>query len=153
MWLSSTRIGTSWELNAKEFVIMPIEWTKDLQVGVETIDEQHRELFKRINDLAEAMWEGRGKEESVKVMDFLGDYVVTHFSTEEGYMSSQEYPEYAAHKRIHDKFVEDFNKLRKQFDSGDVTSDMVIKVLDETCDWLKGHIKGTDKKLGSFLNR
>ncbi|MDQ7784845.1 MAG: bacteriohemerythrin [Desulfomonilaceae bacterium] len=132
---------------------MPIEWNEDLKVGVEEIDEQHRELFRRVNDLAEAMWDGKGKEESGKVMDFLGDYVVTHFATEERHMSSQGYPDYAAHKRLHDRFVEDFYTLRSQFDSGEVTSSMVIRILDETCEWLKSHIKGTDKKLGSFLNR
>ncbi|MFH1117539.1 MAG: bacteriohemerythrin [Pseudomonadota bacterium] len=132
---------------------MPIQWTEDLRVGVNKIDDQHRELFKRVNDLAQAMWDGKGKEESVTIMDFLADYVVSHFSTEEGIMAAQGYPEYAAHKKIHDKFVEDFGKLRQQFDSGDVTSSMVITILDETCEWLKGHIKGTDKKLGTFLNR
>lgn len=130
---------------------MPIEWTSDLAVGVDEIDGQHQELFKRVNELSQAMWEGKGREESVKLMVFLGDYVVTHFSTEERLMSSKNYPEFTLHKSIHDKFVQDFGNLKKQFDSGDVTSSMVIKILDETCEWLRGHIKGVDKKLGVFL--
>jgi len=40
-----------------------MEWSKDMAVGIETIDEQHRELFKRINDLLRAIKEHRCKSE------------------------------------------------------------------------------------------
>ena len=130
---------------------MPIQWTDDLTVGVNEIDNQHKELFKRVNDLSQAMWQGEGKEESARLLFFLGDYVVTHFGTEERLMNLRNYPDFKAHKSIHDKFVKDLEGLKAQFSSGEITSSMVIKVLDETCNWLRAHIKGVDKKLGNFL--
>ncbi|MHB1162771.1 MAG: hypothetical protein ACYC3V_20925 [Chloroflexota bacterium] len=33
---------------------MPVRWTPDLSVGVTLIDDQHKELFKRVNQLLEA---------------------------------------------------------------------------------------------------
>jgi hemerythrin len=130
---------------------MPIQWTDDLTVGVKEIDDQHQELFKRVNELSQAMWDGKGKEESKKLMDFLGDYVVSHFGTEQRIMSAKGYPEYESHKKIHEKFINDLMNLKKQFDSGEATSSMVIQVLDETCEWLKSHIRKVDKRLGDFL--
>ena len=62
---------------------MAIEWTEDLATGVNKIDNQHKELFKRINNLLEACNQGRGKNEVEKVIKFLDDYVIIHFSEEE----------------------------------------------------------------------
>ena len=40
-----------------------MKWTQDMAVGIETIDEQHKELFKRISDLLQAIREHRCKSE------------------------------------------------------------------------------------------
>lgn len=64
---------------------MPI-YDDSLSTGVRSIDDQHKELFDKINNLLAACREGKGKEEVAKVMKFLSDYVIDHFGTEEGYM-------------------------------------------------------------------
>lgn len=71
---------------------MAILWTPDLATKVDEIDSQHRELFKRINDLLDACNQGRGKEEVQKVIRFLEEYVATHFGEEEKYMEKYNYP-------------------------------------------------------------
>lgn len=38
---------------------MPIEWTQDLAVGVKIIDEQHKEIFRRVDSLLDACKAGR----------------------------------------------------------------------------------------------
>lgn len=50
--------------------------TPDLTVGDSKIDEQHKQLFKAADDLAEAIFAGRGKEELEKTIDFLSEYTV-----------------------------------------------------------------------------
>ncbi len=60
-----------------------MEWTGDLAVGINKIDEQHRELFKRINDLLLAIREQRCRAEIDKTIEFLDDYARFHFSEEE----------------------------------------------------------------------
>ena len=73
------------ESNLKDFwstkggCIVAIEWTADLATGVDEIDNQHKELFQRINNLLEACNHGKGKEEVKKVISFLEDYVITTF--------------------------------------------------------------------------
>ena len=60
-----------------------MKWTQDMAVGIETIDEQHKELFKRISDLLQAIREHRCKSEIDGTIKFLDDYARFHFGEEE----------------------------------------------------------------------
>ncbi len=126
---------------------MKFEWTEKLSTGVELIDSQHKELIKKINDLLDAMKEGKGRTEINNTVQFLTDYVITHFKTEEDIMIKYNYPEYNAHKKLHDNFIKDFSELIKEMGNLAFT----IKLQARVCDWLIEHINGTDKVLGNFL--
>ena len=71
---------------------MAIEWSDNLSTGVAEIDNQHKELFRRINDLFDACNQGKGKSEVAGVMEFLESYVVEHFGKEENYMKNTAMP-------------------------------------------------------------
>jgi hemerythrin len=133
--------------------VMAIEWTDDLAVGIELIDNQHKDLFKAVNDLTEAMWDGRGREQAQKVLEFLAQYVILHFGAEESLMVQKNYPRYTGHKHLHDKFVEDFIQFKAKFDAGESDANSTVRILDGTCDWLRNHIKKNDKELGAFLRQ
>ena len=55
-----------------------LEWTEALSVGVEEIDAQHRELFRRAARLLEGIHAGE-PEELGALLDFLYRYAVEHF--------------------------------------------------------------------------
>ncbi|MBI2264078.1 MAG: hemerythrin family protein [Armatimonadetes bacterium] len=130
---------------------MAMVWTEDLAVGVAEIDNQHKELFQRINNLLEATSQRRGKEELDGVLKFLEDYVVVHFGTEEKFMTLHGYPEYHPHREQHGNFIMDLRNLKKQYATEGATSYLVIQVQSRVCDWLRNHIAKIDKALGSFL--
>jgi hemerythrin len=132
---------------------MAVEWSDDLSVGVEMIDSQHKELIRAVNRLTEAMWEGKGSEETGKLLSFLADYVVTHFGSEERLMVTHKYPKYEAHKEAHDRFTKDFLRMKSQYDQGEITTSLAIKVLDDTWEWLRTHIRAVDKELGNFVTK
>jgi hemerythrin len=131
---------------------MAIEWTMDLTTGVKEIDTQHKELFKRINGLLEACSQGKGKGEVSTVIRFLEDYVITHFSAEENYMTKYNYPDYSGHKAQHLYFTENFLQLKKQFETDGPGIHIVITANRMVVDWLINHIRKVDTALGSFLN-
>ena len=56
-----------------------MEWTQDLSVGVREIDDQHKELISRMNSFFDVMKSNNREQEIMKMLDFLADYVVTHF--------------------------------------------------------------------------
>jgi len=132
---------------------MALTWDKSLAVGVKMIDTQHQELFRQVNALLEAMMKGQGKQESEKLLGFLGKYVVDHFAAEERLMAQHRYPEAAKHKQQHADFVKKFGELKGEFDQHGPTGDVSIAVNRFVCGWLREHIGTTDTALGKFLQQ
>lgn len=130
---------------------MPLEWKQSLETGIREIDDQHKELFNRVNQLFEACYQGKGKEEVAKIIDFLGDYVITHFKSEENIQQKHNYPDYKNHKLQHEAFIQDFIKLKSQLDNYGASSFFVLEVNKRIIDWLVQHIGKTDMVLGDFL--
>ncbi len=130
---------------------MPVAWTSDLATGVEEIDDQHRELFRRINSLLEACNQGQGKNEVVKVIAFLEDYVIEHFSEEERHMSDRDYPDFGKHRVQHREFMENLSTLKQQLEADGPGLGVVLSTNRLVIDWLTNHIRKEDKALGSFL--
>ncbi len=134
---------------------MELRWTNDLSVGVQEIDNQHKELFERINNLRAAMSQGKGRAEIGKTVKFLEEYVVEHFSMEEKYMGKYSYGAYLVHKAEHEAFIKDFADFKKKLEGlelrGGITSFLTIDVQRRLVDWLLNHIAKIDKALGAFL--
>lgn len=130
---------------------MAIEWTSELATGVPIIDDQHKELFRRINALLDACTRGRGKDEIARVIQFLEEYVISHFSEEEQRMQQSNYPAYATHKEQHEEFKRNFADLKQLFDTDGPAVHVVIRTNHVVIDWLKVHIKRLDKAFGAFL--
>lgn len=128
-----------------------ISWNESLSVGVAEIDQQHQKLIAIINDLNDAMRQGKSKDVMSKIISGLISYTQTHFGTEENYFAKFQYPDTAAHKAEHAKFVAKAVDFRSGFDSGKIG--LSVEVLNFLSDWLTNHIKGTDKKYGPFLNQ
>jgi len=130
---------------------MSIEWTSDLATGVDQIDDQHKEIFKRVNRLSEACNAGKGKEEVLKLLLFLEDYVKEHFAAEEKLQVRYGYPGYASHKSQHTRFVADIARLGTAFKTEGATLSLVIMTNKTLISWLLQHIGKTDKELGAYL--
>lgn len=130
---------------------MAIQWTEALATGVDTIDEQHKELIVRVNNLLEACQQGKGKLIMAGLLNFLADYAVRHFAEEEKYMQTYDYPGYEAHKAQHEKFISDFGLLKNKFDAQGAGVNLVLVTNRTIVDWLVNHINNTDKALGAFL--
>ena len=129
---------------------MGIEWSSNLATGVDWQDRHHKELFKRINRLLDAMSAGYGKDEVREIFKFLDEYFVVHFEAEERAMNKYNYPGTVGHLSAPPGFIDKIAALRQEFENGASTG-LVIKVQREVVDWLINHIGDLDKKLGSFI--
>jgi len=130
---------------------MAIQWTESLETGVDTIDEQHKELVVRVNRLLEACQQGKGKLIMAGLLNFLAEYATKHFAEEEKYMLDYNYPDYDMHKMQHEKFISDFGVLKNKFDVQGAGINLVLVTNRTIVDWLINHINNTDKNLGVFL--
>ena len=130
---------------------MNITWTEDLRTGVDEIDNQHKDLFSRLNEILEACEHQKGKEEIGTFIDFLADYVILHFATEEREMVKYNYPGLIDHKNEHRQFTIKIGELQKSFNDQGASIDVVLTAVRASYDWLQNHIRKTDKALGAFL--
>ncbi|MHB0935512.1 MAG: bacteriohemerythrin [Armatimonadota bacterium] len=127
-----------------------LQWSDDLAVGIREIDDQHKELIARVNALGKAMQEGRGQQEIGGILAFLQEYVVTHFGSEEQYMTRHNYPGLAAHQLQHHMFVSSFTGLKRQYEQQGASSSLLLHLFNRVCEWLVNHIKNTDQLFGQF---
>lgn len=130
---------------------MAIEWTNDLEVGIEEIDNQHKELFRKINELLDACNQAKGREVVGKIIDFLGSYVVEHFQCEEKYMMKYNYPELKSHQTHHAQFIQNFGELKAKFETDGPGAHIVILTNRVVVGWLNSHIRNVDRQMGAFL--
>jgi hemerythrin-like metal-binding protein len=124
-------------------------WQPALEVGFAKIDEDHRELIAALNRLHAAMDQGQDKEELAKVLNFLRDYTVSHFQTEEALMIKYGYPGASAHFAAHSELVLKVCDFIVDYRAGRAA--LTEALLDFLETWLVGHILGQDHELGAYL--
>jgi hemerythrin-like metal-binding domain len=130
---------------------MDYQWDESLETGHETIDEQHKQLFTALISIIEASGEGHGKEEIVRTLDFLSEYTVRHFKTEEDLQKEFNYPGYSAHKKSHDDFKVTINEMISILKEKGPVKKLIDTVVKTIGDWLITHIKGSDLEMASYL--
>lgn len=130
---------------------MPKEWTPDLSVGVDSIDGQHKELIKRINQLLESMKMGKGKQVIADTLAFLKQYTVVHFGDEERMLTRIKYPELNQHKSLHQAFIKEIGVLSDKLAKDGASAAVIIDTQQKLMDWLINHIGKVDKKYGDFI--
>ncbi len=121
----------------------------ELTVGFEELDRQHRRMIDLMNAATAAARTGDLAAVRAAVAS-LGDELVTHFSSEEGFMAEALYPDRARHKAAHDLFLQDFAQLGKELEAG--LSDLAVHWLTiRVPEWVKFHIGVNDVPLGQYL--
>jgi hemerythrin len=119
-------------------------------VNVVEIDKQHQKLIGMINDLHDAMLQGKGKDILGKTVNGLISYTGSHFKTEERYFDQFGYPEANNHKKEHSDFITKVSEFKNGFEKGKLG--LTIEIMNFLSDWLRNHINGIDKKYGPFFN-
>ena len=133
-----------------------MEWNEKLAVGIKTIDSQHKELFKRINNLVTAIKQQRCKAEIDSVLKFLDDYARIHFSEEEKHMQETGYAGHEEQRADHKRYLAALAELKEQasqpriqgssYDLSATTNQVVV-------DWIVDHIMKVDMRFGEYLKK
>jgi len=126
------------------------QWRDNYSVGIKKVDEQHKKIVGRLNDLYESMKAGKGKETLGVVLKDLFEYTKTHFVTEESLLALYKFPDFEEHKKKHEKMKEHVLILNQKFVSGEISTP--LQITNFLKEWLAKHILETDKVYGPFLN-
>lgn len=129
---------------------MGIRWTKSLAVGIEAIDEQHKELFRRTGAFLDGL-EGRSRQEVGILLSYLRTYAVTHFGEEEEAMRESGDPGYEAHREEHDRFIREILALSREQEKPRGAGVAPGELGKRVRGWLADHVSRTDRAMVSHL--
>lgn len=128
-----------------------MKWDDSLLIGVKIVDEQHQELFNRINNLLDKMSRGEGREALEETYAFLSEFINEHFEDEESLMIEAGYGDYLSHRNLHRRFGTDFHKFKRKLDTSGPTWTLLVETETWLTDWWISHIQNVDKQLAAFL--
>ena len=132
------------------------DWKDDLNINIESVDSQHKELFRIARGIEQMLLTGCVGMESDRLLGIvreLREYVSYHFYEEERIMKEVNYSRYEEHAKIHEEFKEvitniDWEVLKEE------PSQELKKIKDSVQDWIFQHMLIEDKKMAEeILNR
>lgn len=128
-----------------------LAWNEQFNLGMPSVDAQHRCLVDMLNQLDEAVAIGDEPQTVLDLIAALVDYTVYHFGHEEELMRNAGYEQYDKHKRQHEQFVEKVAaEQQKAIQDPDTVSNELLEFLVE---WLSGHILVSDKHMVQALGQ
>ncbi|MDR0450362.1 MAG: bacteriohemerythrin [Treponema sp.] len=134
-----------------------IEWNDRYSVGIELIDEQHRELFSQMNNLYLSC-QKEGEEARVLFsanIRLLLRYISYHFSSEEKMLKNIKYPDLAVHSQQHSALTKIIAERIEQFDRGDpapLSGGKGLDFIKYLRDILISHVAILDRKYASYIH-
>lgn len=130
-------------------------WKERYSIGVDRIDQEHKELFDRVYEFIKITNEDKSWEERLeqvkRTMNFMQEYVVYHFNDEEVLMEEIDYPEIETHKKIHKDFKAGINEYVEKLTSGNFDEEMAQEFGGKLMTWLIFHVGKEDQKIGKYV--
>lgn len=127
-----------------------IEWKDEFEIGIPSVDYEHRGMFLMINKLHEKLAENADKD---TIVDFLGEIhtlISAHFALEEKEMREMAYDGFDEHKEDHEDLLDQIRDMMDELEqdrSGDVTKKLGARLNN----WFTEHFRTRDAKLHGFL--
>ena len=128
-----------------------IEWSADLSVGIERIDEQHLKLIELLQELEDAIQMGRDGDLIEDTIVNLFNYAKVHFAAEEEMLHQHKYPEEKLHMLEHSKFISKAFEFRENFDVK--RPGLNMQVVNFLSGWILSHIQITDQRYTRYLSK
>ena len=133
---------------------MVFEFTQDCITGIDTIDEEHRNLFALLSkayNLASTEYHSDYYQELKNMLEELDEYAETHFTHEEEYMTQIRDPELIRQRAQHTFFRD---KIREyefvNIDHEEEQQRVLTELVRFLAKWLYRHILSSDIMIGKL---
>lgn len=142
----------------KERVMTKLVWDDGMSVGIEAIDDDHKQLIAILAKLMSAEEDKLSEQEISDIFFELERYTLTHFAREEALLEKISYKKIVQHKESHQRFIDKIPKLKqKWFDAENHENHENDDISPNTCNenskddiinflqqWLVNHILQDD---------
>jgi len=121
-------------------------WKSEYNIGVEDVDNQHRNLFKMLGSLNETLSAEKRIDACGDIIKSLVEYTQTHFADEEKFMADINYKGLDRHKLLHQNLINEVKKvlLTLKADGNYGPNELI----DFLYSWIIDHILKEDIKIG-----
>lgn len=126
-----------------------LAWNPEWNTGFPNIDEQHQRLLTEFNDFLDAIQNHFHQEHVTNLLEFLVDFLDTHFEEEEIHMQVTHYPRLLEHKAFHDSMRSRTQSLLASSNQDPET--VAAEVVDLVMNWVEHHINVEDKLMAKYL--
>lgn len=130
------------------------DWCKEMECGVQIIDEQHKELFRIGRNMEQLIMndcKNASKKQLLDIVCELREYVAYHFYTEEDLMHKYNFPDNIKHTASHISFK--VHILEIDIPTLEKNPTKVLTQLKESLQtFLFSHILVEDLSLCKYLN-
>lgn len=133
---------------------MPLIWRKQLEIGDETIDTDHKYLICMINTVELTMRTAEHRDLLPATLEQLMDYTQAHFKREESIMLSNNYPRYFQHKQQHQLLIQELTDNQQKLlakGEGDFSDAECADLAKLFRHWLLDHLVKEDMLMKPFL--
>jgi hemerythrin len=133
---------------------MTLIWRKQLEIGDETIDIDHKYLICLINTVELTLRTPEHRDLLPTTLAQLADYTHAHFEREESIMLSLRYLRYDQHKRQHQLLVKELAAIRQKIEArgdADFSSEECAEIATLFRHWLLDHLVKEDMLLRPAL--
>ena len=127
-----------------------LQWKPEYSVGIQSMDDEHREMIELINATCEKL---SSETSADQVEEYLGEILSTismHFALEERMMQKAGYDEYQAHKDDHEVLLDRLRDLMDDFFVDPASGAMRLE--HGLSDWFAGHFSTFDARLHGELD-
>ena len=121
-----------------------IIWSRDLELGIDIIDAQHKRIVDYKNDINGAIMSG-DRESVYLVMEQLRDYTMDHFAFEEQLLEQSGYTLLDSHKQVHRRFEAKVEAMVTELGNGTDPMGVARRAKNTMKVWLIQHIKHEDQ--------
>ncbi len=130
-------------------------WKDKYELGVPTVDAQHKELFKRVDLFMQTLRSNLDWDDKVErvneTLEFIKGYVVEHFKDEEAYQQQIGYPEYSAHQKIHSDMVLYVLQVSEQYENSGFSEQLMQQFGGKLLAWLINHVAAEDQRIAAYV--
>ncbi len=131
-----------------------LHFTDDCLIGIDTLDDEHRYLFKLMEKIVELLHNEylTDRYDMIKnVLIELDDYAELHFTHEEDYMRKIRDPELIRQRAQHAFFKERVHIMQiKNIDNDEEQQIILEDIVNFLAKWLYQHIIGSDIMIGKL---
>ena len=129
-------------------------WKDKYELGVVMIDEQHKELFQRVEAFmttlrASCPWADKVARVN-ETLEFMKGYVVEHFRDEEAYQKKIGYPGYEAHRQKHADMIAYVLEVANEYERNGCSEQLIQQFAGKLLAWLINHVAAEDQRIAAY---